>query len=165
MYIGDPAEKTLYLTFDAGYENGSTEKILDTLKAQQVPAAFFLVGNYIEKNADLVRRMVDEGHIVGNHSTTHPVFPEISRNQMASELYGVDKYMQETYGYKMKYFRFPTGAYSENALELCTSVGYKSTFWSIAYDDWDTANQKGYDYGFEKVTSRLHPGTVILLHF
>ena len=158
-------EKVIYLTFDCGYEyNNNSIRILDILKEKNVKAAFFCTLDFIQDCPVSVQRMIDEGHIVGNHSTTHPVFPDISRNQMASELYGVDKYMQETYGYKMKYFRFPTGAYSENALELCTSVGYKSIFWSIAYDDWDTANQKGYDYGFEKVTSRLHPGTVILLH-
>jgi len=158
-------EKVIYLTFDCGYEyENNTAEILDVLKQKNVKAAFFCTLDFIQDCPEKVQRMIDEGHIVGNHSTTHPVFPDITRNKMAKELYGVHKYMLDNYGYECKYFRFPTGAYSHSALELCTSVGYRSVFWSNAYDDWDTKNQKGYDYAFDKVTSRIHPGMVILLH-
>ncbi len=158
-------DKRLYLTFDCGYEyQNLTGTILDTLKAKNVKAAFFVTLSYIQKNPHFVRRMIDEGHIVGNHSATHPVFPDISRTQMAEELYRVDAHLQTQFGYTSRYFRFPTGANSENALELVTSVGYKSIFWSLAYADYDTTKQVGYDQAFQTVTDRLHPGAVILLH-
>ncbi len=159
------ADKRMYLTFDCGYEyQNLTADILDTLKEKDVKAAFFVTLSYIKSNPEIVRRMIDEGHIVGNHSATHPVFPDISRTTMAEELYLVDEYLQNNFGYKNKYFRFPTGANSENSLELVTSVGYKSIFWSLAYADYDTANQVGYDKAFETVTGRFHSGAVILLH-
>ncbi len=159
------ADKRMYLTFDCGYEyNNLTANILDTLKEKNVKAAFFVTLSYIKSNPQLVRRMIDEGHIVGNHSANHPVFPDISRVKMAEELFAVDDYLEKNFGYKNKYFRFPTGANSENSLELVTSVGYKSIFWSLAYGDYDTANQMGYDAAYNTVTSRFHKGAVILLH-
>ena len=159
------SENVIYLTFDCGYEyNNNTAKILDILAAKDVPAAFFCTMQFLRDCPQTAMRMINEGHILGNHSNTHPVFPDLTREQMAMELYAVDAHLQSYFGYKSEYFRFPTGAYSENALELCTSVGYKNVFWSVAYDDWDTSKQKGYDYGFNTVTGRLHPGAVILLH-
>ncbi len=159
------ADKRMYLTFDCGYEyKNLTGNILDTLKEKNVKAAFFVTLEYIKTSPQFVRRMIDEGHIVGNHSATHPVFPNISRVKMAEELYLVDEYLQTDFGYTSRYFRFPTGAYSENSLELVTSLGYKSIFWSIAYADYDTANQAGYDKALQTVTARFHPGAVILLH-
>ncbi len=158
-------DKRMYLTFDCGYEyKNLTADILDTLAKKQVKAAFFVTLSYIKNNPQLVQRMIDEGHIVGNHSNTHPVFPDISRTQMAEELFAVDDYLQKNFGYKNKYFRFPTGANSEHSLELVTSVGYKSIFWSLAYADYDTSNQVGYDEAFKTVTDRFHSGAVILLH-
>ncbi len=158
-------DKRMYLTFDCGYEyQNLTASILDTLKEKNVKAAFFVTLSYIKNNPQLVRRMLDEGHIVGNHSATHPVFPEISRTKMAEELFLVDDYLQKNFGYKNKYFRFPAGNYSENSLELVTSVGYKSIFWSSAYKDYDTAAQVGYDEAYKTVTDRFHQGAVILLH-
>ena len=158
-------EKVIYLTFDCGYEyKSNTKKIVDILEEKDVDAAFFCTLSFLKNNKSTVRKMIEGGHIVGNHSTTHPVFPDISRTQMAKELYDVDQYLKQTYGYDCHYFRFPTGAYSESSLELVTSVGHHSVFWSVAYSDWDTANQKSYDEAFETVTSRLHPGAVILLH-
>ncbi|NLP49069.1 MAG: polysaccharide deacetylase family protein [Clostridiales bacterium] len=156
--------KVLYLTFDCGYENGYTGKILDTLKAKQVPAAFFCTLPYIKQQTNLTTRMIKEGHIVGNHSDTHPVFPKISRAEMAGEVQRYDNYLRSNYGYTAPYFRFPEGAYSESALDLVQSMGFKSVFWSVAYADWDTNNQKGAQYTFDTVTGRLHPGAVILLH-
>ncbi len=158
-------DKRMYLTFDCGYEyKNLTDDILDTLKEKKVKAAFFVTLSYIKSNPEKVDRMIKEGHIVGNHSATHPVFPDISRTKMADELYKVDEYLQKHFNYKTTYFRFPTGAYSENALELVTSVGYKSIFWSIAHGDYDTEKQPTVQATFDTVTGRFHPGAVILLH-
>lgn len=158
-------DKRMYLTFDCGYEyKNLTDDILDTLKEKNVKAAFFVTLSYIKNNPDKVDRMIKEGHIVGNHSATHPVFPDISRTQMADELYKVDEYLQKHFNYESNYFRFPTGAYSENALELVTSVGYKSIFWSVAHGDYDTESQPTVKETFDTVTGRFHPGAVILLH-
>ena len=158
-------DKRMYLTFDCGYEyKNLTANILDTLKEKNVKAAFFVTLDYLENNPQFVQRMIDEGHIVGNHSATHPVFPDISRTKMAEELYRVDEYLQKHFNYKTTYFRFPTGANSENSLELVTSIGYKSIFWSLAYGDYDTSNQMGYDKAYKTVTDRFHSGAVILLH-
>lgn len=158
-------EKVMYLTFDNGYEyENLTASILDTLKAKGVRAAFFVTLPYAKQNPHLVMRMINEGHVVGNHSTTHPSFPGLSRAQMAEEIATLDNYLRATFGYSSPFFRFPEGAHSENALELVTSIGFNSVFWSVAHSDWDTANQKGADNAFSTVTSRFHPGAVILLH-
>lgn len=158
-------EKRVYLTFDCGYEyNNLTASILDALKEKNVKAAFFCTLSYIKQNPNLVWRMINEGHIVGNHSATHPVFPTITRTKMAKEIYEVHKYLQQNFGYTPKYFRFPTGAYSHSSLELVTSVGYKSIFWSFAYKDWETANQPDINYAFEKIKGGFYNGSVLLLH-
>ena len=158
-------EKIMYLTFDNGYEyKNLTGKILDVLKEKKVNVTFFPTLSYLKKNPKFVKRMLNEGHIIGNHSATHPDFTKISRTEMAKELYLVDEYLQKNYGYKTKYFRFPSGNHSENSLELVTSVGYKSIFWSVAYADWDTSKQKGADHALKTVTAKFHPGAVILLH-
>lgn len=156
--------KVLYLTFDCGYENGYTSKVLDTLKEKNVKAAFFCTLDEIRTEPELIARMIREGHIVGNHSATHPSFAEISRTKMAEELEECENYLRKNFGYTSNYFRFPKGEYSESALELTGSLGYINVFWSLAYADWDTENQKGCQYAFEKVTTRLHPGAIILLH-
>ena len=157
-------EKVLYLTFDCGYENGCTEKILDVLKEKKVPAAFFVTLPYLKSAPETTARMILEGHVVGNHSDTHPNFSTITRTQMAKEIENVENYLRTHFGYSSCYFRFPQGAYSESALDLVNNAGYKSVFWSSAYADWDTNNLKGKDYAFNTVTSRLHPGCVLLLH-
>ncbi len=157
-------EKVLYLTFDCGWENGYTSAVLDTLKEKNVPAAFFCTLEHIKKETELIARMINEGHIVGNHSAKHPNFSEISRQRMANEILECDNYLRENFGYTSPFFRFPEGAYTENALELVDSMGYTSVFWSCAYADWDVNDIKGAGYAFEKITSRLHPGAVILLH-
>ncbi len=157
-------DKVLYLTFDCGYENGNTASILDTLKQKNVKAAFFCTLDDIKSSPDIIARMINEGHIVGNHSSTHPSFAEIDRQKMAEELEECENYLRESFGYAPKFFRFPKGEYSQSALELIDSIGYTSVFWSLAYADWDTTAQKGGDYAFDKVTSRLHPGAIILLH-
>lgn len=157
-------EKVVYLTFDCGYENGNTVKILDTLKQKQVKAAFFCTLINIKSEPELIARIISDGHILGNHSANHPCFDEISREEMAREIEECDNYLREKFGYTAPYFRFPKGEYSENALDLVNSIGYKCVFWSLAYDDWDTDNPKGESYAFETVVSRLHPGAIILLH-
>lgn len=158
--------KVLYLTFDCGYEyENLTGDILDTLKEKDVPAAFFCTLDYLEDAPEFVTRMINEGHIVGNHSTTHPSDSSaLSREELAWELLGVHNYLRTNFGYRSHYFRFPTGTYSENAVELVDSVGYRSVFWSIAHSDWDPENQPGVDVSFDTVTGRLHSGAVILLH-
>ena len=158
-------EKVVYLTFDCGYEyEGLTGKILDTLKGKKVPAAFFCTLDYLESEPEFVARMINEGHIVGNHSASHPSFAEISREKMAKELETFENYLRSNFGYASRFFRFPAGEYTESALQLVQSLDFVSVFWSAAYDDWDTAKVRGKDYATEKVMSRLHDGAVILLH-
>lgn len=163
-YDSKSTKKVLYLTFDCGWENGCTDKVLDTLKEKKVTAAFFCTLEHIKSSPELISRMINEGHIVGNHSTKHPNFATIDRSRMANEILECDNYLRENFGYTSKFFRFPEGAYNENALELVHSMGYTSVFWSSAYADWDVNKTKGKDYAFTTVTSRLHPGAVVLLH-
>ena len=157
-------EKVLYLTFDCGYENGYTSKILDTLKEKNVNATFFCTLPQVKENPELIKKMITDGHIVGNHSVTHPSFAEISTEQMSEEVRGMEEYLQTEFDYSEPYFRFPKGEYSEVALDKINELGYTCVFWSLAYADWDLNNQKGKEYAYEKVVSRLHPGAVILLH-
>ncbi len=157
-------DKVLYLTFDCGYENGYTSKILDVLKEKNVNAAFFCTLPQVKENPDLIKRMINEGHIVGNHSVTHPSFAEIGAEQMTEEINGMEEYLKENFDYCEPYFRFPKGEYTDAALDVVNSLGYTSVFWSLAYADWDLNNQKGEQYAYDKVISRLHPGAVILLH-
>ena len=146
-YIGSTSEKVLYLTFDAGYENGCTEKILDTLQKHNVKAAFFLVGNYIEKNADLVRRMTEEGHIVGNHTMHHYDMSKISEKAaFTKELQDLET------------------LYSEENLRMAQELGYRTVFWSLAYVDWNNDSQPTREQAFAKLLPRTHPGAVVLLH-
>ena len=165
-YIGDSTRKVLYLTFDAGYENGCTEKILDVLKDQQVPAAFFLVGNYLEKNADLVRRMVEEGHIVGNHTMHHYDMSRLTgKDAFSAELQDLEVLYREVTGREMpKFYRPPQGIYSEENLRMAKELGYKTVFWSLAYVDWNNDAQPTREDAFRKLLPRTHPGAVVLLH-
>ena len=165
-YLGDSSEKVLYLTFDAGYENGCTAKILEILDKHQVKAAFFLVGNYMEKNADLVRRMVKDGHIVGNHTMHHPDMSKISdKAAFSKELLDLESLFQEITGKEMpKYYRPPQGTYSEENLRMAKELGYKTVFWSLAYVDWNNDSQPTAEYAFSKLLPRTHNGAVVLLH-
>ena len=166
VYLGDPAQKVIYLTIDAGYENGCTEKILDVLKAHEVKAAFFLVGNYIQQNADLVRRMVREGHIVGNHTMHHPDMSKIAdKAAFAKELSDLEALYKEVTGEQMpKYYRPPQGCYSEENLRMAKELGYKTVFWSLAYVDWNNDSQPTAKQAFDKLLPRIHNGAVVLLH-
>ena len=165
-YIGNTAEKVLYLTFDAGYENGCTQQILDTLKKHEVKAAFFLVGNYIEKNADLVRRIVSEGHTVGNHTMHHYDMSKLSdKAAFSKELTDLESLYKETTGQEMpKFYRPPQGIYSEENLKMAQELGYQTVFWSLAYVDWNNDAQPTREQAFQKLLPRTHNGAVVLLH-
>lgn len=165
-YIGNVGEKVLYLTFDAGYENGCTAKILDTLKEKQVPAAFFLVGNYIRQSPDLVRRMVAEGHTVGNHTMHHYDMSRLSdKAAFSKELTDLEALYKETVGQELpKYYRPPQGIYSEENLKMAQELGYKTLFWSLAYVDWNNDAQPTREAAFAKLLPRTHNGAVVLLH-
>ena len=165
-YAEDTKEKVLYLTFDAGYENGNTAKILDALKKHQAPAAFFLVGNYLKTSPELVKRMVKEGHIVGNHTFHHPDMSQISTMETFSkELGDLEKLYQQTTGQEMKkFYRPPQGRYSEKNLEMAKKLGYHTIFWSLAYVDWYESQQPTREEAFKKLIPRVHPGAIVLLH-
>ena len=157
--------KVLYLTFDAGYENGFTEEILDILKELEVPAAFFLTGDYLSREPDLVRRMTAEGHIVGNHTMTHPDMTAVDGEAFRAELQGLEeKYFDITGQTLPKYYRPPQGVYDENTLKKARELGYQTVFWSLAYADWDNDHQPDPAEAVEKLNRRIHDGAVVLLH-
>lgn len=165
-FVGDTSQKTLYLTFDAGYENGYTASILDTLKKHNVKAAFFLVGNYIQTSPELVKRMTDEGHIVGNHTFTHPDMSKITQMEdFQKEITSLEELYKQTTGQELqKFYRPPQGKYNENNLKQAQQLGYKTIFWSLAYVDWYTDKQPTKQQAFDKLLPRVHPGAIILLH-
>ncbi len=166
LYIGDTSKKVIYLTFDAGYENGNTAPILDALKKHNVHATFFLVGNYIDTAPELVKRMVDEGHTVGNHTCTHPDMSQISdKTSFEKELKDLEeKYTNLTKKEFVKLYRPPQGKFSENNLQMAKELGYTTVFWSLAYVDWYENDQPTKEEAFEKLLSRVHSGAVVLLH-
>lgn len=165
-YVGDTGEKVLYLTFDAGYDNGYTAPILDTLKKHQVPAAFFVVGNFLETQPDLVKRMAAEGHIVGNHTYSHPDMSTISDGEkFKKELEKLETKYKEITGENMqKYYRPPQGKYSEQNLKAAHEAGYKTCFWSLAYVDWYVDAQPTKEQALAKLLPRVHAGAIVLLH-
>lgn len=164
-YRKETTEKVLFLTFDAGYEHGYTGKILDILKKHKVPATFFLVGHYIDKNPDLVRRMVDEGHTVGNHTLHHPDMRTLSEEEIRQELEGLEQRYFDLIGQEMpKYYRPPRGIFDDKSLQTAQKCGYKTVFWSLAYADWNNDAQPTKEQAFSKLLPRVHPGAVVLLH-
>lgn len=165
MFIGEETN-TIYLTFDEGYEYGYSPSILDTLKEKDVKAVFFVTQPYAQTEHDLVQRMITEGHVVGNHSVTHPAkgLPSQSLEQQEQEIMGNHQYIQENYGYTMHLFRYPAGKYSEQSLALMNNCGYKSVFWSFAYVDYDVNNQPDQTESLNKMVDKLHPGAIYLLH-
>jgi peptidoglycan-N-acetylmuramic acid deacetylase len=162
-WIGSPGEKVLYLTFDEGYENGYTPKILDILKANNVKAAFFVTGHYVKTQPELVKRMAAEGHIVGNHTMNHPSLPDISDEEIKKELQSVEELFTKLTGKKMKYLRPPKGEYSERTLAVTRQLGYYNIFWSLALVDW-VPMPGGSQEAYQSVMDNLHNGAVILLH-
>lgn len=165
-YAQNTQEKILYLTFDCGYENGNTGQILDTLKKHQVPATFFVVGTFIDSEPELIQRMVQEGHIVGNHTWHHPDMSQIlDLSSFQKELEDVENaYRQITGEEMMKFYRPPQGKYSETNLKYAQTLGYQTFFWSLAYVDWYENDQPSKEEAFEKLIGRIHPGAVVLLH-
>lgn len=165
-FIGDTTKKTIYLTFDAGYENGYTESILDTLKKHKVHVTFFLVGNYIKTSPELVKRMVEEGHNVANHTYNHPNMSCISSmDTFKKELGDLESAYKDVTGMEMnKYYRPPQGKYSKANLEMAKELGYKTFFWSLAYVDWYNDKQPTKEQAFKKLLGRIHPGAIVLLH-
>lgn len=166
IFTGDTTKKDIYLTFDNGYENkGYTSVILDTLKAKKLPAAFFITGHYVKDQPELVKRMAAEGHIIGNHSWSHPDMTTVSNERIKEELDKVKQAVTALTGVKeMAYLRPPRGIFNDRTLSITRKYGYTNVFWSLAYKDWDVNDQKGGAYAFKKVVSQLHPGAVLLIH-
>lgn len=157
-------DERIYLTFDLGYESGYTNDILDVLKENNVKATFFVTGSYARNQEEIVKRVIAEGHTVGNHSDTHPDMTTISLDDAAKEITAVHDIVKEKYGYETYLFRFPTGYFSDKTLAVAAENGHHSVFWSFAYNDWDNANQPDVTEALQKLTDRLHPGAVYLLH-
>lgn len=165
-YANMTDEKVLYLTFDAGYENGNMPAILDALKKHNVSATFFVVGHFISTEPELIQRMVDEGHTVGNHTYSHPDMSQISTvDAFKEELEGVERLYEQITGQKMtKYYRPPQGKFSTSNLQMAKDLGYHTFFWSLAYVDWYQDNQPTHEEAFDKLLTRVHPGAIVLLH-
>ena len=162
--IGNNEDKYVYLTFDEGYEAGYTSTILDTLQKNDVKAAFFITGHYLNTQPELVKRMIDEGHIVGNHTVNHPSMPSLSEEKLKEEIMTLHTAVYEKFNYEMKYLRPPKGEFSQNTLWQTKKLGYTTVMWSFAYDDWDENKQGREEYAKDKIISNIHNGAVILLH-
>ena len=162
--MGNKEDKFVYLTFDEGYEAGYTPQILDVLKENDVKAAFFITGHYLNTKPELVKRIIDEGHIVGNHTVNHPSMPDLDNDKVKEEIMKLHVTVFEKFGYEMKYLRPPKGEFSQRTLYLSKSLGYTTVMWSFAYDDWDENKQGRETYAKEKILSNTHNGAVILLH-
>ncbi|WP_110926421.1 delta-lactam-biosynthetic de-N-acetylase [Bacillus massiliglaciei] len=165
VYKGDTSKKDIYLTFDNGYENGYTEGILNVLKKQQVPATFFVTGHYLKTAPELVKRMANEGHIVGNHSWSHPDMTKKTNEVIRKELLKVKEETERLTGVQtMNYLRPPRGVFNERTMKVAKEEGYYHIFWSLAFKDWIVDQQKGSDYSYREVMKQIHPGAILLLH-
>lgn len=164
IVLGPKEGKYVYLTFDEGYEQGFTPRILDVLKEESVPAAFFITGLYARSQPGLVKRMAEEGHVVANHTVSHPSMPSLTLEQLKSEILDLDDMIEKLIGQRSVFFRPPMGHYSEYTLAVAHALGYRTVFWSMAYADWYVDNQPGADYAYNHVIENIHPGAVILLH-
>ncbi len=162
--MGNKDKPYIYLTFDVGYDNGYTSQILDVLKANKVSALFFVTGQFVKTSPDLLQRMIDEGHTVGNHTLKHKVMPEISEADIKEDVMSLHQEIFEKFNYEMKYIRPPKGEYSEKTIAYTNSLGYKTVMWSFAYDDWDNDKQGREEYGKKKILDNLHNGEIMLLH-
>ncbi len=165
-YVGDSEEKVIYLTFDAGFENGNTEPILDALKKHNAKGTFFVVGHYLETAPELIKRMVEEGHTVGNHTYSHPDMSKISdKESFAKEMQDVENLYKEITGEEMvRFYRPPQGKYSTSNMQMAKELGYHTFFWSLAYVDWYQDKQPSHEEAFDKLLNRIHPGAIVLLH-
>ncbi len=164
LYLGNSEKKYVYLTFDAGYEAGYTEKILEVLKQNNVTATFFITGHYLNSQPELVKKMIENGNIVGNHTANHKNMPESNLETIKNDVMNLHTAMYEKYGYEMKFFRPPKGEFSERTISYTNSLGYTTTMWSLAYDDWDENKQGREEYAKTKILDNIHNGAIILLH-
>ena len=162
--MGNKESKSVYLTFDEGYEAGYTEQILQILKQNNVKAAFFITAHYVNTNAELVQKMIEEGHVIGNHTVNHKSMPSLTLEQIKEEVMNLHTAIYNQFGYEMKYIRPPKGEYSEKTVAYCNTLGYTTVMWSFAYDDWNENAQKGETYAKKKILDNIHNGAVILLH-
>ena len=162
--LGNEEKNYIYLTFDLGYEAGYTETILDVLKEKNVQGTFFVTAHYVNSASDIVQRIIDEGHILGNHTVNHYSMPDLSDEEINNEIMTLHQTVYEKYGYEMKYIRPPMGEFSERTLSISNSLGYKTVMWSFAYVDWDEDNQPSEDEAIDKIISNLHNGEIMLLH-
>ncbi len=162
--MGNSESRSIYLTFDCGYEAGYTESILDTLAEHDVKAVFFITAHYLNTASDMVKRMIEEGHIVGNHTVNHKCLPNISDDDIKKEIMDLHNAVYEKFEYEMTYFRPPKGEFSQRVISIAKELGYTTVMWSSAYDDWDNNKQGREAYGKKKVLDNLHNGCVLLLH-
>ena len=162
--IGNENEKKIYLTFDCGYEAGFTNQILDILKENDVKASFFITAHYLNSANDIVKRMIEDGHIVGNHTVNHKCLPTINDSQIKDEIMKLHNSVYEQFEYEMSFFRPPKGEFSERVLDITNSLGYTTVMWSSAYDDWDNEKQNREEYGKKKILENIHNGCILLLH-
>ena len=162
--MGNNNDKYVYLTFDNGYEAGYTDEILDKLKENNVKAAFFITAHYVNTASDLVQRMIDEGHIIGNHTVNHKSMPDLSDEEVKKEVMDLHQVIYEKFNYEMKYIRPPKGEYSARTLDITNSLGYKTVMWSFAYEDWNEDKQPYEEKAKEKILNNLHNGEIMLLH-
>lgn len=162
--MGNKESNFVYLTFDCGYEQGYTEKILDVLKENNVKATFFITAHYLNTSSDIVKRMIEEGHIVGNHTVNHKCLPNLSDEEIKKEIMDLHNAVFEKFGYEMKYFRPPKGEFSQKVIDIVTKLNYTTVMWSSAYDDWDNEKQNREEYGKNKILDNIHNGCVLLLH-
>lgn len=164
LYMGNKEQKLVYLTFDLGYEAGYTPKILEVLKQNEVKATFFITAHYLNTQPDLVKQMIDEGHIVGNHTVNHNSMPSCSLDTIKKEVMDLHSAIYEKFGYEMKFIRPPKGEYSERTVAYTNTLGYTSVMWSFGYDDWDEKKQGREEYGKKKILDNVHNGEIMLLH-
>ena len=162
--LGNAEEKIIYLTFDEGYEAGYTEEILKILKENDVKAAFFLTAHYVNTEEDLVKQMIDDGHIIGNHTVNHKSMPTLTEEEIKQEVMDLHQSVYEKFGYEMKYIRPPKGEFSEKTLMVTNALGYKNVMWSFAYEDWNEKKQPDENQAKEKILNNLHNGEIMLLH-
>ena len=162
--LGNSEKKYIYLTFDLGYEAGYTEKILEALGQNNVQGAFFITAHYVNTASELVEKMIQEGHVVGNHTVNHYSMPSLSEDKIKNEVMKLHHIVYEKYEYEMKYIRPPKGEFSERTLQLCNELGYKTVMWSFAYVDWEEKKQPSEKEALDKIISNLHNGEIMLLH-
>lgn len=162
--LGNNEKKVIYLTFDEGYEAGYTPQILSTLKENQVTATFFITAHYVNTQPDLVQQMIDEGHIIGNHTVNHKSMPDLTEEQIRTEVMDLHQVINEKFNYEMKYIRPPKGEFSENTLQATNQLGYTTVMWSFAYEDWNEDKQHDEASAKKKILDNLHNGEIMLLH-